>query len=213
MRVAPMLVTGPNELPLSPRDRVVVDVAQLPPLAATVARVAGTEATLVLDEGAVPARVLHKRPAALQIAVDGKHYRGDGVLAMVARGGRVRDDAIAFHFLSQKAPLRRVHTRAPAILPVTVVPIDAPLPPARALTVDISAGGALVKSPAALGAGEALLLHLHLPEEELPVPAKGAVVRQTADGLLGVRLDKMRPADRELVVHYILRQARRLGSA
>ena len=213
MPVGPMLATGPHELPLHPRDRVVVDVAALPPLAATVARISGTEATLVLDEGLVPARVLHKRPAALQIAVDGRHYRGDGVLAMVARGGRVRDDAIAFHFLSSQAPLRRVHTRAPAILPVTVVPINAPLPPARALTVDISAGGALVKSPAALGDGEALLLHLHLPEEELPVPAKGAVVRHTADGLLGVRLDKMRPADRELVVHWVLRQARRLDAA
>src|SRR3712207_90108 len=211
MPVGPMLATGPNELPLNPRDRVVVDVTSLPPFPATVARVANNEATLVLDDGAVPARVLHKRPAALQMAVGGKQYRGDGVLAMVARGGRVRDDALAFHFLSSQAPMRRVHTRAPAVLPVTGVPIDAPLRPTNALTVDLSAGGALVKGPAQRGAGEALLLPPHLPEEELPFPAKGAVVRQTADGLLGVRLDTMRPADRELVVHWVLRQARLLG--
>src|SRR3712207_5665453 len=154
MPVGPMLATGPNELPLNPRDRVVVDVTSLPPFPATVARVANNEATLVLDDGAVPARVLHKRPAALQMAVGGKQYRGDGVLAMVARGGRVRDDAIAFHFLSSQAPMRRVHTRAPAVLPVKVVPLDAPLRPTNALEVGLSARRPLLHGPPHLRRGE-----------------------------------------------------------
>jgi hypothetical protein len=155
----------------------------------------------------VPARVLHRKPAAIEVTVEHRRYRGDGFLAMVARRGKVRDDAIAFHFTNEESPVRRVYTRAPAVLPVTVVPIRTPFPPSRALTVDISAGGALVRGSAGLEHGTPLLLHLELPDEELPIPAKGAVVRHTADGLTGVRLDTMRDADRELVLEWVLRQA------
>lgn len=202
-----MLAPAPQVLPLRPRDRVALLVEAFPSIPATVVSTTRTEATLFLDAGAPPARVLHRRAAALGVTVDRRRYRGDGFLAMVARRGKVRDDAIAFHFTNDESPLRRVHVRAPAVLPVTLVPIRAPLPPSRALTVDLSAGGALVRGPAGLADGTPLLLHLELPGEELPIPAKGAVVRHTADGLAGVRLDTMRDADRALVVDWVLRQA------
>jgi len=195
---------APRLLPIKAHDRVVLVVESLPAFPATVATTAPREATLLLDEGAVPARVLHRRAAAIETAVDGQRYRGNGELHMVARRGSVRDDAVLFRFAPHAPPLRRIHDRAPAILPVTVVPLPADLPPARALTVDISAGGALVRGPEALQDGHELLLHLQLPDEELPIPARGAVVRHTPDGLLGVRLDHMRPADRDLVVNWVL---------
>ena len=202
-----MLATAPQVLPLRPHDQVVLLVEQFPALPATVVSTTKTEATLLLAAGAPPARVLHRHPAALEIVVDHKRYRGDGFLAMVARRGKVRDDAIAFHFTNAESPVRRVHIRAPAVLPVTLVPVRAPLPPSRALTVDISAGGALVRAPAELDHGQPLLLHIELPDEDLPIPARGAVVRRTPDGLTGVRLDTMREADRELVLAWVLRQA------
>jgi hypothetical protein len=148
--------------------------------------------------------MLHRRPAAIETAVEGRRYRGEGELAMASgRRGRVRDDTVVFHFEKAGAPLRRQHERSPAVLPVTVVPIRAQLPPARALTVDISAYGALVRTPGQMASGQELLLHLQLPTEELPIPAAGEVVRRTPDGLVGVRLDKMRPADRDLVIEWI----------
>ncbi len=67
--------------------------------------------------------------------------------------------------------------------------------------------GALLRGPAELADGQELLLHLHLPSEELPIPAKGEVVRHTGDGLLGVRLDRMRDADRELVLRWVASQS------
>lgn len=204
-----MSLAAPRLLPLKAHDRVVVVVEALPALPATVATTGPTEATLLLDQGAVPARVLHRRPAVIETSAAGRRYRGDGELHMVSGRGRVRDDAVVFRFATEGSPLRRVHTRAPAVLPVTVVPITADLPPARALTVDLSAGGALVRGPRALGDGHELLLHLQLPDEDLPIPARGAVVRHTPDGLLGVRLDRMRPADRRLVVDWVLRNGRR----
>jgi hypothetical protein len=202
-----MPVASPTVLSLRVRDRVALIVDAFAPLPATVAATASTQATLVLDGAAVPARMLHRRPAAIETSVDGRRFRADGELAMVAgRRGKAREDAIAFHF-SAGAPLRRRETRAPAILPVTLVPVRAELPPARGLTLNVSASGALLRGPDGLASGQELLLHLHLPTEDLPIPAKGEVVRRTGDGLFGVRLDRMRETDRELVLRWVAGQS------
>ena len=196
-------------MPLRVHDRVALLVQDFAPLPARIAGTERTQATLVLDDAPIPARMLHRRTAAIETAVDGRRFRADGQLAMVAgRRGKAREDAIAFHFGGGAPPaLRPRETRAPAVLPVTLVPVTAELPPARGLTLNVSASGALLRGPEALDSGHELLLHLHLPTEELPVPAKGEVVRRTADGLVGVRLDRMRPADRELVLRWIARQS------
>lgn len=193
------------------RDQVALIVESLAPLPATVAATRPTHATLVLDGGGpIPARMLHRRRAAIETAIDGRRYRADGELAMVAgRRGKALDDAVAFHFGGATPKLRPRETRAPAVLPVTLVPVHAELPPARGLTLNVSASGALVRAPAELAGGGELLLHLHLPSEDLPIPAKGEVVRRTQDGLLGVRLDRMRETDRELVMQWIAAQAAR----
>jgi hypothetical protein len=205
--IGEMADASPNVLRLRVRDRVALIVESFSPLPARVAATERTQATLVLDGGAVPARMLHRRAAAIETAVDGRRYRAEGELAMVAgRRGKAREDAIAFHFGDGRRPRRR-ETRAPAILPVTLVPIHAELPPARGLTLNVSAGGALLRGPGELARGHELLLHLHLPSEDLPIPARGEVVRRTDDGLLGVRLDRMRESDRELVLRWIAGQS------
>ena len=203
-----MPAASPQALSLRVHDRVALLVDAFAPLPATVAATERTQATLVLDGGPFPARMLHRRPAAIETALHGRRFRAEGELTMVAgRRGKVREDAVAFHFGDDRTPLRPRETRAPAVLPVTLVPVRAEVPPARGLTLNVSASGALVRGPAALGDGQELLLHLHLPTEELPIPAKGEVVRHTAEGLLGVRLDKMRASDRELVLRWVAAQS------
>ena len=200
----------PRLVPLRARSRVALLVESFAPLAATVASTEKRVATLLLEESAVPARVLHRRTAALEAVVEGRRYRAEGALAMAAGSrGKAREDAIVFHFATGTPPVRRRETRAPAILPVTLVPVTAEIAPTRGLTLNVSAGGALVRAPAGLASGEELLMHLHLPSEELPVPAKGEVVRRTSDGLLGVRLDRMRDSDREMVLEWVARQSLR----
>jgi hypothetical protein len=201
------MAAAPHTLSLRVRDRVALIVDALAPLPATVAATEATQATLVLDGGPIPARMLHRRRAAIETAVDGRRYRADGQLAMVAgRRGKAREDAVAFHFGTPEPRLRPRETRAPAILPVTLVPVHAEVPPARGLTLNVSAGGALVRGPQGIASGQELLLHLHLPSEDLPIPAKGEVVRRTDDGLLGVRLDRMRENDRDLVLRWVAGQ-------
>ena len=196
--------TSPRLVPLRVHDRVALLVDAFVPLPATVAATDSRSATLVFASNGVPARVLHKRSATIEAASNGKRYRAEGEVAMAAgRRGRAREDAVVFHFTPAAPPPRRRHERAPAVLPVTVMPTRGDFAPARGLTLDISAGGALVRGPSKLHSGDELLLHLELPTEELPIPARGAVVRESGDGLLGVRLDTMRASDRELVMRWI----------
>lgn len=199
---------SPTTLSLRVRDRVALIVESFTPLPATVASTESTQAVLALDHAPMPARMLHRRAAAIETAIDGRRYRAEGELSMVAgRRGKAREDAIAFHFGTRDRRLRRREERTPAILPVTLVPVHAEVPPVRGLTLNVSPGGALLRGPSELGDGQELLLHLHLPSEELPIPARGEVVRHTEDGLLGVRLDRMRPADRELVLRWVAAQS------
>ena len=197
-----MTVASPRLIPLRAPDRVVLHVDALPAVPATVVATAAAEATLVLDAGLpLPTRMLHRRRAALERTHDGRRFRGDGDLAMVeGRRGNVLDDTVVFHF---RPPQRRAQPRSPAVLPVMLVPLDAPVSPARALTLDLSFGGALVRSGAPLEPGADVQVHLSLPSEELPIPAAGAVVRRTSNGLIGVRLDRMRDADRALVESWL----------
>jgi PilZ domain len=208
----------PEMLPLRAHDPVALLVEDLPALTATVVGTDAGAATLLLGDGALPARMLHRRRAAVERAHDGRRFRGVGTLAMaVGRRGHVREDTVIFHFGEALAgaaapaglPQRRALPRTPAVLPVTLVPLTAPIAPARALTLDVSTGGALVRSGATLDRGAEAHLHLQLPGEELPVPAAGAIVRRTAEGLLGVRLDRMRPADRALVERWLRGHGRR----
>ncbi|HEX2084324.1 MAG TPA: PilZ domain-containing protein [Solirubrobacteraceae bacterium] len=203
-----MAAPSSTTVSLRVRDRVALLVESLAPLPATVAATSATQAVLALDGAPLPARMLHRRAAAIETAIDGRRFRAEGRLTMVAgRRGKAREDAIAFHFGEGRRRLRPRETRAPAILPVTLVPVHAEVPPTRGLTLNVSAGGALLRGPSELTKGAELLLNLHLPTEELPIPAHGEVVRHAGDGLLGVRLDRMRPADRELVLRWVAAQS------
>ena len=79
----------PRLLPLRPRDQVALVVESMV-LPATVVSTSRREATLLLaPDATVPARMLHRRHAAIETAVEGRRYRGEGELAMTSRSGRV----------------------------------------------------------------------------------------------------------------------------
>ena len=198
---------SPRVLPLRSGAHVALLVDSFEPLPATVATTSRSEAMLVLESAQVSARILHKRRAALELAIEGQRYRAEGELTMVAgRWGKVREDAVGFHFGTSAPPLRRPHTRTPAILPVTFVPVETQLAPARGMTLNVSPGGALVKAPAAVARGSELTLLLQLPSDDLPIPARGEVVRSHGQGVHGVRIQRMRDADRERVLAWIAQQ-------
>jgi len=198
---------SPRVLPLRSGAHVALLVESFPAMPATVATTTRSEAMLVLESAQVSARILHKRRASLELAIEGQRYRADGELTMVSgRWGKVREDAVGFHFGTSAPPLRRQHTRTPAILPVTFVPVATDLAPARGMTLNVSPGGALVKAPAAVAEGSELTLLLQLPSDDLPIPALGEVVRSHGHGVHGVRIERMREADRARVLEWIEQQ-------
>ena len=197
----------PRVLPLRSGAHVALLVESFDPLPATVATTSRSEAMLVLESGQVSARILHKRRASLELAIEGQRYRAEGELTMVSgRWGKVREDAVGFHFGTSAPPLRRQHTRTPAILPVTFVPVQTDLAPARGMTLNVSPGGVLVKAPAPVSPGSALTLLLQLPSDDLPIPALGEIVRSHGQGVHGVRIERMRDADRDRVLEWIEQQ-------
>ena len=198
---------SPRVLPLRSGAHVALLVESFPAIPATVATTTRSEAMLVLESAQVSARILHKRRGALELAIEGQRYRAEGELTMVAgRWGKVREDAVGFHFGTTAPPLRRQHTRTPAILPVTFVPVATDLAPARGMTLNVSPGGALVKAPATVARGKELTLLLQLPSDDLPIPALGQIVRSHANGVHGVRIERMREGDRERVLAWIEQQ-------
>ena len=198
---------SPRVLPLRSGAHVALLVESFEPIPATVATTSRSEAMLVLESGQVSARILHKRRAAVELAVQGQRYRAEGELTMVAgRWGKVREDAVGFHFGTSAPPLRRQHPRTAAILPVTFVPVSTELAPARGMTLNVSPGGALVKAPTTVARGGELTLLLQLPSDDLPIPALGEIVRSHGHGVHGVRIERMRDADRERVLAWIEQQ-------
>jgi hypothetical protein len=191
-----MLAAAPRHVPLHAGGRALLVVPGVAPVRVSVATTSAELATLVLEDAALPARLLHRSPAAILV---GHRFRADGRLTMVADArGRVRDDVLAF----RPAPQRRRDPRLPAVVPVTLVPAAPELPAGHGLTLDLSAGGLLVRGGPELGEGEPLALQLTLPADDPPVRAAGEVVRTTPDGLRGVRLDRVRPADRERLLRW-----------
>jgi hypothetical protein len=199
-----MLAAPPRLVPLRAGSRAVLAVAGVSPLGVTVAAVAAGVATLVLEhDPPLPVRLLHRAPGVLDVLADGRRFRTDGLVAMVAgTGGRVRDGVLTFRPTPDGPPSRRRDPRLPAVVPVTLVPVVAELPATHGLTIDLSATGLLVRGGPGLAEGQELALQLTLPAAEPPVRAAGEVVRTTPDGLRGVRLDRLRPADRERLVRW-----------
>jgi hypothetical protein len=202
-----MATASPRLLPLRSGAHVALLVESLSPITATVATTTRREATLVFDTAQVPPRVLHKRRAALETAVDGQRYRAEGELTMVSgRWGKVREDAVGFTFGTSGPPLRREHSRTPAILPVTFVPVSAEQAPARGMTLDVSPGGVLVRAGTRVDQGSELTLLLELPSDDLPIPARARVVRSGGKGLHGLQIERMRPGDHDRVLEWLAEQ-------
>ncbi len=95
---------------------------------------------------------------------------------------------------------QRAFSRLEADWPIT---LDAGSGPVPARTVDVSAGGALVRSPVALRAGATVRVALELPGGGAPVRTAARVVRSGSDGA-ALRFVDMTTADEARVAEVVL---------
>jgi hypothetical protein len=75
-------------------------------------------------------------------------------------------------------------------------------------TLNLSGAGLLVGASPNLTMEEPVKLDIDVGEEETPVHARGRVVRETADGLKGIRIEMIEEGDRERLIHFVFERQR-----
>lgn len=101
---------------------------------------------------------------------------------------------------------RRRFVRVAIHQPVTLVP-DAGQP-VKGFTVDLSAGGMLLATPAKLDEGLLVDFSVHLAESQPPVEGVGLVVRTLAKGHVALRFETISARDEERLVKFVVERQR-----
>lgn len=104
---------------------------------------------------------------------------------------------------------RRQFVRIDTSTPVMVTRDDGSKVAAH--TVNISGAGLLVAGLRDLQMDEQLKLDIEVGEGEPPIHARGRVVRETAEGHKGVRIEMIEEGDRERLIHFVF-ERQRLGA-
>lgn len=80
---------------------------------------------------------------------------------------------------------------------------------AQTFTLNLSGAGLLLGGPDDLQLEEAVKLAIFVGEAEVPIHARGRVVRVTREGHRGVRLELIEEGDRERLIHFVFERQRR----
>jgi hypothetical protein len=75
-------------------------------------------------------------------------------------------------------------------------------------TFNLSGAGLLVGGPADLQMDEPVKVDIDVGEGEIPIHARGRVVRETRDGHKGVRIEIIEEGDRERLIHFVFERQR-----
>jgi hypothetical protein len=192
----------PTRLPVG--ERVTVHLPHVGALPATVhasAPGAITVVPAVLDErlarlAGCEAVLERLTPVGIQryagtLSVERLH---DGLLTIALTGGAERVQ-------------RREWARVQAVLTVDVAPLHEEPVGGRTLSINVSAGGVLIKDPWRIPLG----LDLHVAIELEPgvmIAGLGRAVREAGSQLKGIRLDDVAPGDRERLLRYVRERER-----
>jgi hypothetical protein len=210
----------------SPAFAVTTAVLSVDGLGGVVVEVLGSAPgahALALRAAPVPVRQLHRLPGSLRR--DGHPPLRGLLVAVAAEGGglhpqrldfvedvaaiaqpEARDEAVA------RIPdrQRRTAVRVPVTLPYTFSAVIADRDWGEGQTVDLSAGGALVRDIEAGLPGDPLRGRLWLPALDEPVRAHLRVLRVTAEGHRAVRVDAIDPRDRDRVTKFLAERQREM---
>jgi c-di-GMP-binding flagellar brake protein YcgR len=143
-------------------------------------------------------------PAGRPVTISWGSRRGPAsVQGRVAGRAPVRVPAFLVELTADpRVEQRREHVRMQALLDLSLAPADGPGLPRRAVTFDVSGGGALARVPGGIDADRYARLTLRLPEGP-PIDLVARVVRRADDDVVGMRFELIAEPDRERVVRYV----------
>ena len=101
---------------------------------------------------------------------------------------------------------RRQFVRIEATTTVTVTREDGTT--AKTYTHNLSGAGLLLNGPEDLQMEELIKVDIDVPQESLPIHARGRVVRETREGFKGVRIEMIEEGDRERLIHFVFERQR-----
>lgn len=209
---------------LRPQEPVTLEITGIGALDALVVRAVPGAAELAVP-GALPARYVAGRRCRLEA--------GSGTLVAARRtDGTIRDDVLHLVLDPVAAPAprhvvgaaaytairpqpaaeqRRAFDRVELVRPVLLVPDRTGNAWIDGKTQDLSPGGARISGASRLRRGDRLRLLLELGPGAL-VDGGGEIVRVDADGVAGVRLDRVSARDQKILARYLrARQAAALA--
>ena len=101
---------------------------------------------------------------------------------------------------------RRQFVRIDTTTPVTLTREDGST--VKNHTLNLSGAGLLLGGPSDLQMEEPIKLDIEVGEGEPPIHARGRVVRETAEGHKGVRIEMIEEGDRERLIHFVFERQR-----
>jgi c-di-GMP-binding flagellar brake protein YcgR len=78
----------------------------------------------------------------------------------------------------------------------------------KTFTLNLSGAGLLLGGPADLAMDDAVKVDIDVGEGEVPIHARGRVVRETSEGHKGVRIEMIEEGDRERLIHFVFERQR-----
>jgi hypothetical protein len=143
----------------------------------------------------------------IEAVIEATSARGLARLVGTLRQHQGQEDAAMLTF--DKGPeviQRRQFVRIDATTLVTVTREDGST--VKSHSLNLSGAGLLLGGPADLQMEEPVKLDIDVGEGEVPIHAKGRVVRETAEGYKGVRIEVIEEGDRERLIHFVFERQR-----
>jgi c-di-GMP-binding flagellar brake protein YcgR len=145
-----------------------------------------------------PLQSLQHTQVFIEFVTDDGMWRMLGTLTLRAAAD---GEALRFEHTGRTQLLqRRAHVRTDLIAAVIFTPEGGP--PRKAMTLNVSGGGLLVRGLAGVGVEEEMAFDLRLDLLPARIQGRCRVVRQTADGLHGVQFTDIDEGDRDKVVRF-----------
>ena len=143
----------------------------------------------------------------IEAVIEAVTARGLARLIGTLRQHEGQEDAAMLTF--DKGPeviQRRQFVRIDTTTPVTLTRDDGST--VKCHTLNLSGAGLLLGGPADLQMEEPLKLDIEVGEDEPTIHARGRVVRETAEGHKGVRIEMIEEGDRERLIHFVFERQR-----
>lgn len=171
---------------------------------------AGSSGMLTVELEETPLRLPLRLPSGFPVELEWIHPLG--LMQLSARVEASRLEPVATLEVALDGPPelaeRRTRERVPVTLEASAWSLLDPTRLVSGETVDVSAGGALLRLPGLAPFASVVEVRIGLPEQ--PFSTKARVVRRSEPDLVGIAFQAMRPEDQQRLEDFVRESSRRL---